>query len=90
MEIECCIRGHHVYIDVWDASIGEELDCHRDGHVQQPRSPVQLPSKEPITTQAQQDLAALRYPTTKLSCSAAEPSQLVSTQRQKTRVRSVP
>ena len=27
---ECCVRGYHVYIDVWDASIGEELDCHRE------------------------------------------------------------
>ena len=30
MERECCVRGYHVYIDVWDASIGEELDCHRE------------------------------------------------------------
>ena len=30
MERECCVRGYHVYIDVWDAAIGEELDCQRE------------------------------------------------------------
>ena len=30
MERECYVRGYHVYIDVWDAAIGEELDCQRE------------------------------------------------------------
>ena len=29
MEIVCCIRGCLMYVDVWEASIGEELDCQR-------------------------------------------------------------
>ena len=27
LEIECCIRGYHVYQDVWEAAIDEELVC---------------------------------------------------------------
>ena len=26
-ERQCCVRGYHLCIDAWDASIGEELDC---------------------------------------------------------------
>ena len=26
----CCVCGYHVYMDVWDAAIGEELDCQRE------------------------------------------------------------
>ena len=25
-----CIRGFHVYKDVWDAVVGEELECERE------------------------------------------------------------
>ena len=27
-----CIRGYHVYKEIWDATIGEELACERDPH----------------------------------------------------------
>ena len=30
VERSCCVRGYHVYKDVWDAAIGEELDCQRE------------------------------------------------------------
>ena len=30
MEKECCVRGYHVYSDIWEAVIGEELDCRWD------------------------------------------------------------
>ena len=26
-EIECCIRGYHIYQEVWEAAIDEELVC---------------------------------------------------------------
>ena len=26
-EIECCIRGYHVYQDIWEAAVDEELVC---------------------------------------------------------------
>ena len=26
-EIECCTRGYHVYQDVWEAAVDEELVC---------------------------------------------------------------
>ena len=25
-----CIRGYHVYKDIWDATVGEELECARE------------------------------------------------------------
>ena len=30
LERECCIRGYHVYKHIWEAAIGEELDCRRE------------------------------------------------------------
>ena len=30
MEKECCVRGYHVYSDIWEAVIGKELDCQWD------------------------------------------------------------
>ena len=29
-ETECCVRGYHVYQRIWDAAIGEVLDCDRE------------------------------------------------------------
>ena len=26
-EIECCIRGYHVYQDIWEAAVDEDLVC---------------------------------------------------------------
>ena len=28
--IDCCIRGYHVYKEIWRAAIGEELECDRE------------------------------------------------------------
>ena len=29
-EVEAMVRGYHVYEEIWDASIGEELLCARE------------------------------------------------------------
>ena len=29
-ETECCVQGYHVYQRIWDAAIGEVLDCDRE------------------------------------------------------------
>ena len=29
-EVACCVRGYHVYKDIWAAAIGEELVCIRE------------------------------------------------------------
>ena len=29
-EIECCIRGYHIYQDVWEAAVDKELVCWPD------------------------------------------------------------
>ena len=29
-EAASCIRGYHIYRDIWTAAIGEELDCVRE------------------------------------------------------------
>ena len=28
--VESCVRGYHVYKDIWDATVGEELECARE------------------------------------------------------------
>ena len=33
--LSSCVRGHHIYKDVWDPVVGEKLDCRREcGNVQ--------------------------------------------------------
>ena len=27
---ECCIHGYYIYKEIWDAAIGEELDCQQE------------------------------------------------------------
>ena len=29
-EFPCCVRGYHVYMSIWAATVGEELDCVRE------------------------------------------------------------
>ena len=28
--VESCVRGYHVYKDIWEASVGKELPCQRE------------------------------------------------------------
>ncbi len=28
--VESCVRGYHIYKDIWDAEVGEELQCARE------------------------------------------------------------
>ena len=28
--IESCVRGYHIYSDIWEASVGEQLPCERE------------------------------------------------------------
>ena len=30
MDVDCCIRGYHVYKAIWRAAITETLDCERE------------------------------------------------------------
>ena len=30
LEISSCVRGYHVYQDIWTPAVGEELDCIRE------------------------------------------------------------
>ena len=27
---DCCIRGYHVYKEIWEPAIGEQLSCKRE------------------------------------------------------------
>ena len=29
-ERACCVRGYHVYQDIWEAAVGEVLECERE------------------------------------------------------------
>ena len=28
--IDSCVRGHHLYSGIWEASVGEQLPCERE------------------------------------------------------------
>ena len=43
---EMCIRGFHVYKNVWDAVIGEELQCEREGQNTNDRYAVAVKKKQ--------------------------------------------
>ena len=30
-EVETVVRGYHVYMGIWDAAIGETLECEQEG-----------------------------------------------------------
>ena len=30
VSIESCVRGYHIYSDIWEASVGEQLPCERE------------------------------------------------------------
>ena len=30
LQIESCVKGYHIYQDLWEAVIGEELQCPRE------------------------------------------------------------
>ena len=30
LEMETCVRGFHVYKAIWEATVGEELECGRE------------------------------------------------------------
>ena len=29
-ESESCVRGYHIYQELWEAAIGEDLECQRE------------------------------------------------------------
>ena len=29
--IDSCVRGYHIYSDIWEASVGEQLPCELEG-----------------------------------------------------------
>lgn len=41
-EIESCVRGYHVYKDIWIAQVGELLVCERDQYNVQDRYAVSV------------------------------------------------
>ena len=30
LERECCVRGYYVYVHIWEAGVGEVLDCRHE------------------------------------------------------------
>ena len=47
-EISCCVRGYHVYKDVWEAAIGEVLVCRREPSNAADRYAVAVTKEETI------------------------------------------
>ena len=40
LERECCIRGYHVYREIWEAAVGEVLTCEREAQNENDRYAV--------------------------------------------------
>ena len=47
-ELACCVRGYHVYRDIWAAAIGEELECSREPTNMADRYAVAVRNEETI------------------------------------------
>ena len=47
-KMACCVRGYHVYKDIWAAAIGEVLVCSREPTNAADRYAVAVPKKETI------------------------------------------
>ncbi len=47
-ELACCVRGYHVYKDIWAAAIGEELECSREPTNMADRYAVAVRNEETI------------------------------------------
>ena len=48
-ESSSCVRGYHIYKDIWDVVIGEELQCERE-LIQTEAIGIQSPLKDGIIT----------------------------------------
>ena len=46
--VENCIRGYHIYKDIWDATIGEELQCARESDNSNDRYPVAVSKNDAV------------------------------------------
>ena len=49
-ERHSCVRGYHVYKNIWDAVIGEEIQCERELHNGSDRYAVAVKKDGPSTT----------------------------------------
>jgi len=45
---DCCIRGYHIYKEIWEAAAGEVLECVREPHNAQDRYAVAVKKTETI------------------------------------------
>ena len=47
-EKDCCIRGYHVYKDIWEAAVGESLTCERETNNPRDRYAVAVKKSETV------------------------------------------
>ena len=47
-ERECCIRGYHVYKEIWAAALGEQLVCEREPYNPSDRYDVAVVKKRTV------------------------------------------
>ena len=62
---ECCVRGNHVYIDVWDTSMVKSLSDIVSLAIQMTLQSLLMVA---MTKKAQQDMGVLDYAVAKPSC----------------------
>ena len=58
-EKPCCIRGYHIYQEVWAAAVGEELVCERETDNSYDHNAVAVKRMENINSLLPQKLSKL-------------------------------
>jgi hypothetical protein len=59
--IEAMVRGYHVYQDIWNATVGEELYCQREIFFAEHNFRGWRPIRENRENYAPQKFGAIRY-----------------------------
>ena len=42
LAMDCCIRGHHVFKNIWTPTMGEQLPCRREIGISKDRYAVEV------------------------------------------------
>ena len=60
-EKDCCIRGYHVYNDIWEAAVGESLTCERETNNSRDRYAFTVKKSETVIGHLPRKVARLCY-----------------------------
>ena len=59
-EMETCVRGFHVYTAIWEAAVGEELECGREKGNRVDRYAVAIVTDETVVGHVPRKISRMR------------------------------